>query len=89
MLNDCSYYKSAFKCGKIASVSVLALVQTFAYLVPGSCLYHASQTKLGGAADGRLNDLFSFVGYQAAVSNLEPLDSPIIHDLSLTPRYAD
>ena len=68
------------------SFAVLAFMQTFAYLAQGSALLHGSQTELGHIADIRLNDLFAYVGYQAAVSNVKPLDSSIIHDLSLTPR---
>ncbi len=37
-------------------------------------------------ADIRLNDLFAFVAYQAAVSRLAPLDSSVIHHLSNSPR---
>lgn len=52
----------------------------------GSSFFHASQTDLGFITDLRMNDLVSFVGYQAAVANLQPLESSVIHDLSVNPR---
>ncbi len=70
----------------MACVAVLAFVRSFAYLAHGSSFGHGSETEVGGIADRRLNDLFTYIGYQAAVSGLEPLDSSILHDLSLTPR---
>ena len=60
---------------------------TFAILAQGSAFMHGSQTRNGGAADVIINDLFAYVAYQAAVANVEPKDSSLIHDLSLTPRY--
>ncbi len=65
---------------------MLAFVRSFAYLAQGSAFFHGSETDVGGVADVKLNDLFTFIGYQAAVSGLEPLDSSILHELSLTPR---
>ena len=63
------------------------MVQNYAYLAHGSAFYHGSNTDLGGACDVRLNDLFTFLAYQAATENLLPSDSSVIHDLSLKPRY--
>ena len=59
---------------------------TFAILGQGSAFMHGSNTKNGESADGRLNDLFTYVAYQAAVKNLGDKDNTIIHDLSYTPR---
>ena len=56
------------------------------YLGTGSATFHACQTDLGHSMDVRLMDLYAFVGYQAAVQALMPLDSPVLHDLSETPR---
>ena len=56
------------------------------YLVPGSSLYHGSlETIVGGAADGRMNDLWTWVGHQAMVSAIGS-NSSIINDISRTPR---
>ena len=57
------------------------------YLVPGSSLLHGSQTSVGGVADYRMNDLWSYVAHQASVSALEPLNDSLIHELSFTPRH--
>ncbi len=65
---------------------VLAFVRTYAYLATGSAFMHGSETEAGHVADIRLNDLFAYIGYQAAVAGLEPLDSSILHDLSVKPR---
>ena len=59
---------------------------TFAILGQGSAFWHGSETINGGAADVRINDLFAYVAYQAAMKNVMPLESSIIHDLSPTPR---
>ena len=66
--------------------SVVALLQNFALLGQGSAFMHGSETSLGGMCDVKLNDLFTYVAYQAMVENLAPLDDPLIHELSLTPR---
>ncbi len=68
------------------NLSVLAFVRSFTYMAQGSAFFHGSETDVGAVADVKLNDLFTFIGYQAAVSGLEPLDSSILHDLSVTPR---
>ena len=61
---------------------------TYALLAQGSAFWHGSQTRgVGLPADTKLNDLFAFVAYQAAVENLGPRDNSIIHDLSPTPRW--
>lgn len=65
---------------------VVAMGQVFSILAQGSAFFHGSQTSIGGSADVRINDLFAYVAYQAAVMNLEPLNSSVIHDLSRTPR---
>ena len=71
---------------KIFLAVVKAIGITYAILAQGSAFYHGSQTKNGDAADSKINDLFAYVAYQAAFENLEPKDSPIIHELSKTPR---
>ena len=63
------------------------MATTFAILAQGSAFMHASKTDNGAAADVRLNDLFAYVAYQAAIKNLLPLESSIIHDLSPVPRF--
>ena len=60
---------------------------TFGILGQGSAFWHGSETNNGGSADVVINDLFAYVAYQAAVENLVPTDSSIIHYLSPTPRY--
>ena len=45
---------------------------------------HGSNTSLGRKQDVRSNDLFPFVIHQAAMSSIPY--SPVIHDLSNTPR---
>ena len=62
------------------------MAMTFAILGQGSAFLHGSQTDNGAAADVRINDLFAYVAYQAAMKSVLPLESSIIHDLSLTPR---
>jgi hypothetical protein len=47
---------------------------------------HGSNTNNGGSADVRINDLFTYVAYQAAVRNLGDKDNAIIHDLNYTKR---
>jgi hypothetical protein len=66
--------------------SVNAMAKTFAILAQGSSFMHGSNTNNGGSADVRINDLFAYVAYQAAVRNLGEIDNPIIHDLNYTKR---
>ena len=65
---------------------VNAIAKTFAILAQGSSFMHGSNTNNGGSADVRINDLFAYVTYQAAVRNLGEVDSAIIHDLNYTKR---
>ena len=65
---------------------VKAIAKTFAILAQGSSFMHGSNTRIGDSADGRINDLFAFVAYQAAVRNLGEADNAIIHDLNYTKR---
>ena len=55
------------------------------YLAPGSSFMHGSNTHVGGVADVKINDLFTYVLHQAAVSTLET-DNTLIQDLSHTKR---
>ena len=47
-----------------------AMGMVFAILAQGSAFLHGSQTSNGGAADSRINDLFTYVAYQAAIEGL-------------------
>ena len=72
---------------KIACIlQVNAIAKTFAILAQGSSFMHGSNTRIGDSADGRINDLFAYVAYQAAVRNLGDVDNPIIQDLNYTKR---
>ena len=55
------------------------------YLAPGSAFFHGSETSVGGSADVKINDLFTYVSFQAAVSTLDP-DNILIHELEYSPR---
>ncbi len=68
------------------SLIVTAMVLNMAYMAHGSAFYHGSITRVGQACDNVLNDLFTYLAYQAAVSALEPLESPVLHDLAISPR---
>merc|ERR1711997_1316646 len=68
---------------------VKAMAITFAILAQGSAFWHGSETVNGGHADVRINDLFAYVAYQAVMQKVVPLESSIIHDLSLTPRVSN
>ena len=68
--------------------SVNAMGITFGILTQGSAFWHGSETLNGASADVVINDLFAYVAYQAAVENLLPKESSIIHELSLSPRFA-
>ena len=48
----------------LTNFPVNAMAKTFAILAQGSSFMHGSNTKIGDSADGRLNDLFTFVAYQ-------------------------
>ncbi len=67
-------------------IAVLAMVQNYAYLAHGSAFFHGSNTDLGAVCDVELNNLFTYLAYQMATQNLAPLNSSVIHDLSLQPR---
>ena len=69
----------------LLSFPVNAMAKSFAILGQGSAFFHGSQTINGGAADYRINDLFTYVAYQAAVQNLVPKNH-IVTDLSYYPR---
>ena len=58
---------------------------TFGILTQGSAFWHGSETLNGASADVVINDLFAYVAYQAAVENLLPKESSIIHELSPRP----
>ena len=60
------------------------MAKTFAILGQGSAFFHGSETSNGGSADVRINDLFAYVAYQAAMQDMK--DNPIIYHLSPTPR---
>merc|ERR1712241_110886 len=89
--SNLAYYHTVTEiCGReswnLPLDDVKAMAITFAILAQGSAFWHGSETNNGGAADVRINDLFAYVAYQGAMRNDLPLDNPIIHDLSPTPR---
>jgi hypothetical protein len=43
------------------------MAKTFAILAQGSAFMHGSNTRNGDSADGRINDLFTYVVYQVTV----------------------
>ena len=67
-------------------IVVSAMFENFAQLAQGSAFMHGSNTHVGGVADVKLNDLFAYTVYQAMVTNLEHVNSTLIHELSYTPR---
>ena len=60
------------------------MAMTFAILAQGSAFFHGSETSNGGSADVRINDLFAYVAYQAAMQNMK--ENPVIYHLNPTPR---
>ena len=78
------YHTSTEICGKnewsVPDVHVKAMGMVFAILAQGSAFLHGSQTENGKAADSRINDLFAYVAYQAAIDGLglEMDQNPII-----------
>ena len=64
-----------------------AMASTFAILGQGSAFWHGSETNNGGSADVRINDLFAYVAYQAAMEGLGVNDNPVITHLANYSRY--
>ena len=58
--------------------------KTFAILTFGSSFMHGSETQLGARQDVMSNDLLAFILHQALLEAVPY--SPVLHDLSLTPR---
>ena len=58
--------------------------QTFAILTFASSFYHGSETLLGERQDGMSNALFAFILHQAMLDSTPY--SPVLHDLSFSPR---
>ena len=58
--------------------------KTFAILTFGSSFMHGSETQLGARQDVMSNDLLAFLLHQALLEAVPY--SPVLHDLSLTPR---
>ena len=87
------YHTSTELCGKndwsVPDVHVKAMGMVFAILAQGSAFLHGSQTRNGGAADSRINDLFAYVAYQAAIEGLglEMDDNYVITHLANYSRY--
>eukprot|EP00095_Tigriopus_kingsejongensis_P001829 maker-scaffold10_size831480-snap-gene-4.12 protein:Tk01829 transcript:maker-scaffold10_size831480-snap-gene-4.12-mRNA-1 annotation:"hypothetical protein AURANDRAFT_63034" len=82
--SNVAYYHTAIELCKrtdwtIPEADVTGMVRNFAILAQGSAFLHGSQTSVGGAADVRLNDLFTYIAYQAAVQNIESNNSIIFH----------
>ncbi len=75
--SNLAYYHTATEiCAKerwsLPTDQVKAMGMAFAILAHGSAFFHGSETDTGGSADVRLNDLFAYVAYQAAMENVEP-----------------
>lgn len=66
---------------QIAATASKAIVQSFDMLSVGSSFFHASATNVGALLDMTPIALIALVAYQAAVSELPPLDSDVLHDL--------
>ena len=68
----------------VPEVHVKAMGMAFAILAQGSAFLHGSQTSNGGAADVRINDLFAYIAYQAAIEGLglDGTSNPIIVHLA-------
>ena len=87
------YHTSTEICGKnewsVPDVHVNSMGMVFAILAQGSAFLHGSQTENGKAADSRINDLFAYVAYQAAIDGLglEMDQNPIITYLANYSRY--
>merc|ERR1711860_248632 len=47
---------------------------------------HGSQTQVGSSSDVRVNDLFGYIIYTEMIKELPTENSPVIHELSFTPR---
>ena len=58
--------------------------QSFAILTFASSFMHGSETRLGARQDVMSNDLLAFILHQALLEAVPY--SPVLHDLSLTPR---
>ena len=58
--------------------------QTFSILTFASSFYHGSETLLGERQDGMSNALFAFILHQAMLDSVPY--SPVLHDLSHSPR---
>ena len=92
--SNLAYYHTVTEiCGKddwnVPETHVKTMGMVFAILAQGSAFLHGSQTKNGQAADSRINDLFAYVAYQAAIEGLglEMDDNPVITHLSNYSRY--
>ena len=92
--SNLAYYHTVTEiCGKtewsVPEDHVKAMGMVFAILAQGSAFLHGSQTSNGGAADVRINDLFAYVAYQAAIEGLglEMDDNSIITHLANYSRY--
>ncbi len=72
-------------CTTTIFFAVLAMVRSAAFLAHGSAFFHASETILGGELDVKVMDLFMFVIYRAATSQLDS-SNVVIHHLSSSRR---
>ena len=92
--SNLAYYHTVTEiCSKsewsVPDVHVKAMGMVFAILAQGSAFLHGSQTRNGGAADSRINDLFAYVAYQAAIEGLglEMDNNSVITHLANYSRY--
>ena len=90
--SNIAYYHTVTEiCGRqdwnVPDEQVTAMASTFAILGQGSAFWHGSETNNGGSADVRINDLFAYVAYQAAMEGLGVNDNPVITHLANYSRY--
>ncbi|XP_059083578.1 uncharacterized protein LOC131880876 [Tigriopus californicus] len=89
--SNVAYYHTAIEICKrsdwaFSDADVQGMVRNFGILAQGSAFLHGSQTSVGGAADVRLNDLFTYIAYQAAVQNLSPANRSVVFHLGYQDR---
>ena len=85
--SNIAYYHTVTEiCGRknwnVPEPQVKAMASTFAILAQGSAFWHGSETSNGGSADVRINDLFAYVAYQAAMEGLGLQDNSVITHLA-------
>jgi hypothetical protein len=64
---------------------IVSMKRSFSALAIGSAMWHGSHTYVGYSFDNNLMAVIGYLAHQASVSGLKS-SSPIIHELSTTPR---